>query len=61
MCVVDRRDRRRRQVNDGETGEIPGDTGNWLNDNAGNRIGRVVGTPGTEAFGPELLRRVFGS
>ena len=64
MNVVDRRDRRRRD--DGYEGEIPGDTGNWLSSSAGNRIGRIVGTPATqegkggEDFGRILVERVFG-
>lgn len=59
MCVVDRRDRRQRDADDGE-GEVPGDTGNWLGADAGNRIGRCVETPGEKLFASYLLRRVFG-
>ncbi|KAI9845337.1 MAG: hypothetical protein M1837_004959 [Sclerophora amabilis] len=39
---------------------IPGDTDNWLAANVGNRIRRMVGTPGADVFGPYLLKRVFG-
>ncbi|EOD43826.1 putative inosine-uridine preferring nucleoside hydrolase protein [Neofusicoccum parvum UCRNP2] len=39
MCVVDRRPRRLRAA-DGEAGEVPGDTGNWLGRRAGNRVRR---------------------
>ncbi|KAH7028393.1 Inosine/uridine-preferring nucleoside hydrolase domain-containing protein [Macrophomina phaseolina] len=59
MCVVDRRERRLRD-DDGEGGEVPGDTGNWLSREAGNRIRRCVGTPGGERFATELLERIFG-
>ncbi|KAK5171566.1 putative nucleoside hydrolase [Cryomyces antarcticus] len=59
MCVVDRRNRRRRE-DDGEGGEVPGDTGNWLGKGSGNRVGRVVGTPGEDKFGAYLLHRIFG-
>lgn len=59
MCVVDRRPRRLRAA-DGEAGEVPGDTGNWLGRRAGNRVRRCVGTPGEERFAGELLGRVFG-
>ncbi|GAB7348485.1 hypothetical protein MBLNU459_g6893t2 [Dothideomycetes sp. NU459] len=59
MCVVDGRNRRRRDAADGE-GERPGDTGNWLGAYAGNRLGRCVRSPGTKLFAPYLLRRVFG-
>lgn len=58
MCVVDRRNRKRREGDDGE-GEIPGDTGNWLSARAGNRLNRCVQSPGPELFAPFLLQRVF--
>ena len=38
----------------------PGDNGGWLSSNRGNRINRIVGTPGEDAFGPYLLERIFG-
>lgn len=60
MCMVDRRERRLRKNDDGEGGEVPGDTGNWLSRKAGNRIKRCVGTPGGDKFAAELLERVFG-
>lgn len=59
MCVVDRRERRLRN-DDGEGGEVPGDTGNWLGRKAGNRIRRCVGSPGEERFAQEMLERIFG-
>jgi len=45
---------------DGEGGDATGDNGGWLDVQKGNRINRIVGTPGEEAFGPYLLERVFG-
>lgn len=60
MTVVDKRNRKKRAPDDGE-GEIPGDSGNWLSLNAGNRVGRCVQSPGADLFAPYLLRRVFGA
>lgn len=60
MCVVDRRDRKMRDGDDGEGGEIPGDTGDWLSGGRGNRLGRCIGTPGEMALAPFLLDRIFG-
>jgi len=45
---------------DGEGGDAPGDNGSWLSLQKGNRINRIVGSPGEEVFGPYLLERVFG-
>lgn len=45
---------------DAELGDAPGDNGGWLDVNKGNRINRIIGTPGEDAFGPYLLERVFG-
>ena len=45
---------------DAELGDAPGDHGSWLDINKGNRINRIIGTPGEDAFGPYLLERVFG-
>jgi inosine-uridine nucleoside N-ribohydrolase len=44
----------------GEGGDAPGDNGGWLDLQKGNRINRMVGSPGEDAFGPYLLERVFG-
>ena len=60
MCVVDRRNRKRREDDDGEGGEVSGDTGNWLSSGRGNRLSRCVGTPGERALAPFLLDRIFG-
>jgi inosine-uridine nucleoside N-ribohydrolase len=45
---------------DGEGGDAPGDNGGWLSLQKGNRINRIVGSPGEEVFGPYLLERIFG-
>lgn len=45
---------------DGEGGDAPGDNGGWLSLTKGNRINRIVSSPGEAAFGPYLLERVFG-
>ncbi|KAI9839877.1 MAG: hypothetical protein M1819_000069 [Sarea resinae] len=59
MCVVDRRSRRKRP-DDGEGGEVAGDTGSWLHPRKGNRVFRIVATPGEDKFAPYLLDRIFG-
>ncbi|KAK8196770.1 hypothetical protein M8818_006937 [Zalaria obscura] len=59
MCVVDRRNRKKRAGDDGE-GDVPGDTGNWLSERSGNRVGRCVKTPGETVFAGFLIKRVFG-
>ncbi len=58
MCIVDRRNRKRRD--DNEENEISGDIGNWLGKIIGNRIDRMVGSPGEELFAGYLLDRIFG-
>ncbi|KAG9241172.1 Inosine/uridine-preferring nucleoside hydrolase domain-containing protein [Calycina marina] len=40
--------------------DAPGDNGGWLDARKGNRIDRIVSTPGEDAFGPYLLERIFG-
>lgn len=45
---------------DGEGNEVPGDDMGWLSINKGNRINRIVSSPGEDAFGKYLLERVFG-
>ncbi|KAK0304205.1 hypothetical protein LTR01_007561 [Friedmanniomyces endolithicus] len=57
MCVVDKRTRKKRE--DGDVGEQPGDNGNWLSGQAGNRLMRCVGSPGEETFGGYMLKRIF--
>lgn len=46
---------------DVEYDEIPGDGYGWLSLSKGNRINRIVSSPGEEAFGHYLLERIFGS
>ncbi|TKA75116.1 hypothetical protein B0A55_05021 [Friedmanniomyces simplex] len=57
MCVVDKRTRKKRE--DSDVGERPGDSGNWLSNQAGNRLSRCVGTPGEKTFGCYMLKRIF--
>lgn len=45
---------------DGESGDAPGDNGGWLDPKKGNRINRIVGSPGEAAFAPYMLERIFG-
>lgn len=40
--------------------DTPGDNGGWLDVRRGNRINRIIGSPGEDAFAPYLLERVFG-
>ena len=59
MCVVDRRDRKMLDNDDGES-QDSGDTGGWLSDLRGNRVNRCVETPGAEVLAPLLLDTIFG-
>ncbi|KAK6442945.1 hypothetical protein LTR95_000823 [Oleoguttula sp. CCFEE 5521] len=59
MCVIDRRSRRKREVDLEE--EISSDHGAWLSAKAGNRLSRCVGSPGTGIFGTYLLEKIFAS
>jgi hypothetical protein len=43
-----------------ELADVPGDHGGWLDIKRGNRINRIVSTPGEDVFGPYLLERIFG-
>ena len=60
MCVVDRRDRKMREDDDGEENDVPGDTGRWLSKQRGNRVSRCVGTPGNRSLAPFMLNTIFG-
>ncbi|EKD15830.1 uncharacterized protein L3040_003314 [Drepanopeziza brunnea f. sp. 'multigermtubi'] len=40
--------------------DAPGDHHSWLHPDKGNRINRIVSSPGEDAFGPYLLERIFG-
>lgn len=44
--------------NESSTGPTS-DHGGWLHVNNGNRINRIIGTPGEDAFAPYLLKRLF--
>lgn len=57
MCVVDRRSRRRAKSIDDT---IPGDTHGWLSSAKGNRVRRMVASPGTSLLAEYLLDRIFG-
>ena len=59
MCVVDRRDRKMLDNDDGES-QDSGDTGGWLSILRGNRVNRCVGTPGARVLAPLLLDTIFG-
>lgn len=56
MTVSDRRPRRRRNSN----GEVPHDKGNWLGRDAGNRVVRMLGSPGVQGAGEWMLDRILG-
>lgn len=48
-------------IGDIEAGsESKGDEDTWRDDRKGNRINRIVSSPGEEAFGKYLLERIFG-
>ena len=59
MCVVDRRDMKMLDNDDGER-EVSGDNGGWLSTLRGNRLNRCVGTPGSRLLAPLLLETIFG-
>ncbi|PGH07978.1 DNA glycosylase [Blastomyces parvus] len=56
MCVVDRRSRKRR---DDDLVSFS-DNGHWLSNVSGNRVVRMVESPGAAGFGGEMLDRIFG-
>ena len=74
MHVVDRRVRNRPDepkgsqivhtddpMDDIQLDEVPNnDTMGWLNVHKGNRINRIIASPGEEAFAPYLMERLFG-
>lgn len=57
MNVIDRRSRTKKD--DGDEGEVAGDTDGWLSGGHGNRLQRCVGSPGEKIFGTFLLERVL--
>lgn len=53
--MVDRRSRKKR-----ETDEVSNDDhGNWLSSHYGNRVNRIVESPGKDQFAEILLDRIF--
>ncbi|RYP15700.1 hypothetical protein DL765_005540 [Monosporascus sp. GIB2] len=58
MCIKDRRCRVR--ASNIGLDEVPGDEFGWLSVKRGNRINRFVESPGSEAFAPFLMKRLFG-
>ncbi|KAL9138628.1 MAG: hypothetical protein Q9175_000137 [Cornicularia normoerica] len=59
MCVVDQRDMKMLDNDDGES-QVSGDTGGWLSRLRGNRVNRCVGTPGARMLALLLLDTIFG-
>ncbi|MCJ1394144.1 hypothetical protein MMC18_007022 [Xylographa bjoerkii] len=57
--IIDRRDRKRKEDDDGESDHVSGDTGGWLSSARGNRLGRCVETPGERALAPLMLDSIF--
>ena len=57
MCVVDKRNRRKRE--DKDVGEKPGDSGNWLSGAAGNRLARCTATTVEKTFGELMLKEIL--
>ena len=56
MSVGDKRPRKRRDSD----GEVPHDRGNWLGNKSGNRIYRMLESPGRHLAATTLLDRVLG-
>ena len=52
------RDTRTRKRRDSD-GEVPHDNGNWLGNRSGNRINRMIESPGAEKFPVFLLERIM--
>ena len=57
MTVGDKRARRRRNSD----GEVPHDRGNWLGNRSGNRVYRMLESPGREVAAPYMLDMIFGA
>ncbi|KAI1616872.1 DNA glycosylase [Exophiala viscosa] len=56
MTVGDKRSRKRRNSD----GEVPHDRGNWLGNRSGNRVYRMLESPGRDVAATYLLDAVFG-
>ncbi|KAK6337591.1 hypothetical protein TWF730_002986 [Orbilia blumenaviensis] len=60
MYVVDRRTRKKPTLEEmGEAAEVEGDCDGWLHPLWGNRIRQMVFSPDQDAFGKEMIRRIF--
>ena len=57
--ISDRRDRKRREDDDGEGDHAPNDTDGWLSSARGNRLGLCLQTPGERALAPLMLDMIF--
>ncbi|KIW31786.1 uncharacterized protein PV07_03378 [Cladophialophora immunda] len=57
MTVGDKRARRRRNSD----GEVPHDRGNWLGNRSGNRVYRMLESPGREEASKYLMKAIFGA
>lgn len=57
MTVGDKRARRRRNSD----GEVPHDRGNWLGNRSGNRVYRMLESPGREIAGEYMMKMIFGA
>lgn len=60
MCIVDNRQRKKYDGDEGGGGAAVSDSGGWLDRSRGNRLNRCVGTPGNEVLAPLMLGRIFG-
>jgi inosine-uridine nucleoside N-ribohydrolase len=56
MTVGDKRARKRRHSD----GEVPHDRGNWLGNKSGNRVFRMLESPGRDVAGKYMLETIFG-
>jgi len=66
MCLTDKRQRSgstktpiSEDASNLSLDEVPGDSGNWLSNQSGNRIWRCVDSEWKQSFGTEMLRRIF--
>lgn len=57
MTVGDKRSRKRRNSD----GEVPHDRGNWLGNRSGNRVYRMLESPGRDVAAVYLLDAIFGA
>ena len=56
MTVGDQRSRKRRNSD----GEVPHDRGNWLGNRSGNRVYRMLESPGRDVAAVYMLDMIFG-